>query len=201
MNAIMMTRMYFRVKGRPPDDWAANVSNEFKQHFKQIFLNDSYWREVLGHWMASLPQKSKSLERAEPTNITLNGREMRNKADVDEELERKGHDEICPISKFAVFMPMLSTRGCVKGFHGLENNTAYESIRSADLAHRIHVQKMEKGAFDIEPLAPGIAAAGNGIAAAGKGLHVAGWGFAVASTVAGFGYGAGCIIRAFRSKE
>ncbi len=100
---------------------------------------------------------------------------------------------------------MLSTRGCVKGFHGLENNTAYESIRSADLAHRIHLQKLEKGVFDIESLAPGIAAAGNGIAAAGKGIgqgiHVACWGVAFAVAGACLGHGAGCIIKALKAKE
>jgi hypothetical protein len=149
--------------------------------------------------------KSNSHEQAVPTNITLNGREMHNQVDVEEELERKGHDYVCPISKFAELTPMLSTRGCVKGFHGLENNTAYESIRSADLAHRIHLQKLEKGVFDIEPLAPGITAAGNGIAAAGKGIgqgfHVACWGVAFAVAGAGLGHGAGCIIKALKAKE
>ena len=180
--------------------------NDLKQHpheldFKQIIRNDSYWRNYLRPWTASLLQKSKSHEQAVQTNITLNGREMHNQVDVDEELERKGHDYMCPISKFAVLTPMLSTRGCVKGFHGLENNTAYESIRSADLAHRIHLQKLEKGVFDIEPLAPGITAAGNGIAAAGKGIYVASWGVAFAVAGAGLGYGAGCIIKALKAKE
>ncbi len=103
---------------------------------------------------------------------------------------------------------MLSTRGCVKGFHGMENNTAYESIRSADLAHRIHMQKLDKGRFDVEPLAPGIATAGKGIASAGEGIAAAGKGFHVASSPvaigvsgAGMGYGVGCVIKACKGSQ
>ena len=170
----------------------------YELDFKQIYRNDAYWRNYLRPWISALNQKSKSMEK---TNITLNGREMRTEVDVNEELERKGHDDMCPISRFSALMPILSTRGCVKGFHGLENNTAYESIRSADLAHRIHMQKLEKGIFDVEPLAPGIAAAGEGIAAAGKGFHVASWGAAIGVSSAGLGYGVGCVIKACKGNQ
>ena len=67
------------------------------------------------------------------------------------------------------------------------------------------MQKLEKGIFDVEPLAPGIAAAGEGIAAAGKGFgqgfQVASWGATIAVSFAGFGYGVGCIIKAFKGNQ
>jgi hypothetical protein len=177
------------------------VFSPYELDFKQIIRNDEHWQYYLRPWVTAVPQKSDSFQQAAPTNITLNGRTMRNKRDTDAELERKGHDEMCPISRMARLMPILSTRGCVKEFYGLENNTAYESVRSADLAHRIHVQKMEQGVFDIEPLAPGITAAGNGIAAIGRGLNVVGWGVAVGVAGVGLGYGAATIIKALKKKE
>jgi hypothetical protein len=44
--------------------------------------------------------------------------------------------------------------GCVKTFSGLEPNTEYESVRSDEMAYRLHREKMEKGFMDLEPLAP-----------------------------------------------
>ena len=98
-------------------------------------------------------------------NITLNGKTIQNENDVNTELKRKGHDLMCPLSAFSTWSPILSTRGCVKSFGGLDGNTKYTSCRSEELAHRLHVEKMENGVLDLEPLAP-----------AAKGVYFAGLG-------------------------
>ena len=110
-------------------------------------------------------------------NITLNGRAMHSEYDVKIELARKDHDLICPLSAFLSWSPMLSTRGCVKSYWGLDGNKKYESCRSKELAHRIHVEKMEKGILDLEPIAPAAASAAKGALYAGAGIG-AGIGFA-----------------------
>ena len=114
---------------------------------------------------------SASLEARHAVNITLNGRAMHSEHDVKKELSRKGHDLMCPLSAFSSWSPMLSTRGCVKSYWGLDGNTKYESCRSEELAHRLHMEKMENGVLDLEPLAP--AAKGIQAMGVGTGLGVA----------------------------
>ena len=95
----------------------------------------------------------------------VNGREMKNEEDVKIECARKGHDLICPKSWYR----LMQVRGCVKTFSGLEPNTEYESVRSEEMAYRLHMEKMEKGVMDLEPIAPGIKWMGIGMALAGMG--------------------------------
>jgi hypothetical protein len=121
-------------------------------------------------------------------NITLNGRAMHSVHDVKDELERKGHDLMCPLSSFSIWSPILSTRDCVKSFSGLDENTKYESCRSEELAHRLHVAKMERGVIDLEPIAP----AAN---VAGAGVHYAGLGAGVGAAF----YGAGTFLKALKA--
>jgi hypothetical protein len=66
----------------------------------------------------------------------------------------------------------MQGRGCVKTFSGLEPNTAYESVGSEDMAYRLHMEKMEKGVMDLEPIAPAAYWMGVGVAAAGVGYGV-----------------------------
>ncbi len=42
-----------------------------------------------------------------------------------------------------------------KGFDGSEKNTAYESVRSEEMATGLHLEKVSNGIIDLEPLAPG----------------------------------------------
>ncbi len=122
-------------------------------------------------------------------NITLNGRAMHSAYDVKTELERKAHDLMCPLSAFSILSPMLSTRGCVKSFSGLDGNTKYESCRSEELAHRIHMEKLEKGVLDLEPLAP-----------AAKGAqYAAGLGVGLGVGVAGVGAGVSMVLKALKA--
>ena len=115
-------------------------------------------------------------------NITLNGKTIQNENDVKDELKRKGHDLMCPLSAFSTWSPILSTRGCVKSFGGLDGNTKYTSCRSEELAHRLHEEKMENGVLDLEPLAKGAHYAGSG-------AYYAGLGFGLGAGFVGLGFG------------
>ena len=118
---------------------------------------------------------------------TVNGREMKNQEEVNAECKNKGHDLICPKKWYL----LMQTRGCVKTFSGLEPNTAYKSVRSEEMAYRLHMEKMDKGVLDLEPIARFAPAAywmGVGV---GVGVAVAGVGVACA----GVGYGVGYIIQ------
>ena len=105
---------------------------------------------------------------------------MKNEEDVKIECARKGHDLICPKSWYR----LMQVRGCVKTFSGLKPNTKYESVRSEEMAYRLHLEKMEKGVMDLDT--PGIKwmgiGVGVGIAGAGLGIGAAG----VAVLVHGF---------------
>ncbi len=126
---------------------------------------------------------SASLEARRAVNITLNGRAMHCEHDVKKELNRKGHDLMCPLSAFSIWSPMLSTRGCVKSYWGLDGNIKYESCRSEELAHRLHMKKMENRGLDLEPLAP----AAKGIQAMGVGVQAMGVGTGLGVAFAGLG--------------
>jgi hypothetical protein len=111
----------------------------------------------------------------------VNGREMKNEEDVKIECARRGHDLICPKSWYR----LMQVRGCVKTFSGLEPNTEYESVRSEEMAYRIHMEKMEKGVMDLDT--PGInwMCIGVGVGTAGIGV-----GF--------FFAGVGCLVNSFK---
>ena len=74
----------------------------------------------------------------------------------------------------------MQGRGCVKTFSGLEPNTAYESIRSEEMAYRLHMEKVEKGVMDLEPIAP------------------AAYWMSIGMAAAGVGYGVGCVIQSWK---
>jgi hypothetical protein len=103
----------------------------------------------------------------------VNGREMKSEEDVKTECARRGHDLICPKSWYS----LMQVRGCVKTFSGLEPNTEYKSVRSEEMAYRLHREKMEKGIMDLD--IPGInwmcIGVGIGMAGAGMGFLVHGF--------------------------
>jgi hypothetical protein len=103
---------------------------------------------------------------------TVNGREMKNEEDVKTECAGKGHDLICPKSWYRLMLLQVPARDCVKTFSALEPNTAYESVRSEEMAYRLHREKVEKGIMDLEPIAPAIKwmGIGIGVGSAGFGL-------------------------------
>ena len=110
----------------------------------------------------------------------VNGREMKNEEDVKIECARKGHDLICPKSWYR----LMQVRGCVKTFSSLEPNTEYESVRSEEMAHRLHLEKMEKGIMDLDT--PGIKWMGIGVAGAGLGIAAIGVAAVVTSVAQAF---------------
>jgi hypothetical protein len=119
---------------------------------------------------------SSPLESQDAVNITLNRRAMKSENDVKNELKRKKHDLICPLNAFSIWFPRLSTRGCVKNFWDLDWNTKYESRRSEELAHRLHVERKKNGELTLEEFAPAARAMGIGAAFAGLGAAFAGLG-------------------------
>ena len=70
---------------------------------------------------------------------------------------------------------------CVAGFEGMDANTSYVSVRSDDTAHKIQLEKSEKGVVDFEPFRDGVTAMGFGV------------GFGVAAR----GIGIPTLVRAF----
>jgi hypothetical protein len=106
------------------------------------------------------------------TTYTLNDKTVKGPEDVIRQLQNKKHDKICPEHFFLKFFPSMSTSKCVFDFAGMEPNTRYISVRSQDLAHKIHLENIEKGIVDIEPLRDGFTAIGVGVAAWGIGKGV-----------------------------
>jgi hypothetical protein len=86
----------------------------------------------------------------------------------------------------------MSTSKCVFDFAGMDSNTRYISVRSQDLAHKIHLENIEKGIVDFEPFHDGFTAIGSGMCAmgVGVGIGVAAWGI-------GKGVGTPSLIRAW----
>jgi hypothetical protein len=101
-------------------------------------------------------------------SIYLNGKNVSCDGDVREELRKKQHDLICPITYFSSISPFISNRGCVCGFEGMTDGK-YESARSQELAFAIHVDKMKNGILDLEPLRQGITFVGIGVVLLGLG--------------------------------
>jgi hypothetical protein len=112
------------------------------------------------HHGISSRRKPNTTSPVNGSKIQVNGRTMKNNADVKEELRRKRHDLICPITWLSTFMPFISNRGCVRNFEGLADGK-YETIRSEELAHTMHLNNMKNGIIDLEPLRPAIVGAGN----------------------------------------
>ena len=148
------------------------------------FMNNQSTRTFCQQFIDSTIQEIRQYS-ARQHQVILNGHVVKSKTEVENQLKAKQHDTICKIA-FSKILPILLTKGCVKGFEGMEQGCAYESVRSQDLAHRIHVEKMEQGVLDFEPLAPGFKAAGDGVKFAGLGL-----GFAFAAIGVGLGIGLG----------
>ena len=107
---------------------------------------------------------------------TLNNKPVTNSQDVHRELHRKQHDKICPENFLTNFFPSAVISRCISGFEGMEPNKRYISLRSAELAHKIHLDRLEKGMMDLEPFRDGFNAFGFGVAAMGIGVMA--WGLA-----------------------
>ena len=117
---------------------------------------------------------------------TVNGRVMKNEEELKSEFANKGHDLICP----KIWFRVMQSRGCVKKFSGLEPNTEYETVRSEELAYSLHMEKMEKGVMDLQPIAPAAYWMGVGV---GVGVAFAGAGAA--------GYGMGYLVQSFKKQS
>ncbi len=101
----------------------------------------------------------------------VNGRAMTNEEDLKSEYANKGHDLVCP----KIWYRVMQARVCVKKISGLEPNTEYETVRSEEMAYRLHMEKMEKGVMDLQPIAQFAPAAylmGAGVLCAGAGYLV-----------------------------
>ncbi len=111
----------------------------------------------------------------------VNGRVMTNEEDLKSECANRGHDLVCP----KIWYRVMHARSCVKKFSGLELNTEYETVRSEEMAYRLHMEKMEKGVMDLQPIAPAAyllaAGVGAGVLCAGMGLLGQGLGYLVQS--------------------
>ena len=107
--------------------------------------------------------------------------------EVEHELVRKRHDLFCPIENFMFLFPYMSMKGCVNNTKGLDQGREYKSVRSEELAHRIHVEKMKQGHIDLEPIRPAVTIAAIGFAAIGIG-------FGVGVAALGIGYGVSKLI-------
>ena len=120
---------------------------------------------------------------------TVNGRVMKNEEELKSECTNKGHDLICP----KIWFRVMQSRGCVNKFSGLESNTEYETVRSEELAYSLHMEKMEKGVMDLQPIAPAAYWMGVGVAGVGVGVAFAGAGAA--------GYGIGFLVQCFKKQS
>ena len=116
---------------------------------------------------------------------TLNNKPVTNSQDVHRELHRKQHDKICPENFLTNFFPSAVISRCVAGFERMEPNKRYISLRSAELAHKIHLERLEKGMMDLEPFRAGFNAFGFGVAAMGivVGIGVMAWGLGISAAV------------------
>ena len=121
------------------------------------------------------------------TQYTLNGKIVQSHQDVVREIQSKKHDMICPEHFLSTFFPSMAIAKCVAGFEGMDANTSYVSVRSDDTAHKIQLEKSEKGVVDFEPFRDGVTAIGYGVTAMGFG--VAAMGFGVGFGVAAMGFG------------
>ncbi len=111
---------------------------------------------------------------------------MTDEEDLKSECANKGHDLVCP----KIWYRVMQARGCVKKISGLEPNTEYETVRSEEMAYKLHLEKMEKGVMDFQPIAPAIYLMGAGVLCAGAG---AGAGAA--------GYGLGYLVQSFKKSK
>ena len=97
-----------------------------------------------------------------------------NGQDIDEEqfkviMRDKTHDVACPAWLFGHW----KLSGCVRHFNGLEPHKSYHTMPSAELAHQIHINKMDKGIIDMEPVAEAAKIAAVGFAIAASGFAIA----------------------------
>ena len=84
--------------------------------------------------------------------------------EVEQDLVRKRHGFLCPIQKFMFLFPYMSRKGCVNNAKGLDQGREYKSVRSEEMAHRIHIEKLKQGIVDLEPIRPALTIAAFGFA-------------------------------------
>ncbi len=94
------------------------------------------------------------------TQYTLNGKIVQSHQDVVREIQSEKHDMICPEHFLSTFFPSMAIAKCVAGFEGMDANTSYVSVRSDDTAHKIQLEKSEKGVVDFEPFRDGVTGIG-----------------------------------------
>ena len=66
------------------------------------------------------------------------------------ELWHKNHDLVCP--RTWLFSFGRSYHQCITAFEGMDKEKSYVTMRSIELARRIHLQMVENGILDLEPL-------------------------------------------------
>ena len=103
--------------------------------------------------------------------------------EVEHELVRKRHDLLCPIQKFMFLFPYMSRKGCVSNAKGLDQGREYKSVRSEELAHRVHIEKMKQGILDLDPIRPAVTIAAFGFAMIGVGVAALGIGYGVSKLI------------------
>lgn len=104
-------------------------------------------------------------------------------------LQSKNHDLACPNQWFTTFG--RSYQHCVRKFEGLDPGVHYVTVRSAELAHQIHLQLVENGILDLEPLRDGATWLGIGI---GVGMLAFGVGIGAGVFVIGCSF----LVRSFK---
>ena len=90
----------------------------------------------------------------------VNGRRLTS-AQVVQEMINKEHDFLCERNWLG--WPNWNT--AVHSFNALEENKSYVTTRSADYAHRIHLNNLRNGVLDLEPIAGSVGFTLFGIAA------------------------------------
>ena len=104
----------------------------------------------------------------------MHGIEVTDQNRLAAQLENKQHDLICPVNTLASWIPILKHSCCVCSFAEMDAGQKYQSVRSEELAHSIHIQKKEKGVLDLEPFRDG--------------WNAVTWGVGIGCTLFGLGY-------------
>jgi hypothetical protein len=83
---------------------------------------------------------------------TINGVE-RNRDELLRELRVRDHDLICKVGLWTWLLGP-NYHHAMKSFDALEDNAKYVTARSAEHAWKIHLENVEKGVVDLEPIRP-----------------------------------------------
>ncbi len=89
----------------------------------------------------------------------MNGRPLR-REDLHRELIVRNHDVICE-SGALTWLLGPNYRNAVKSFDALKDDAHYVTARSTEHAWRIHIENLDKGAVDFEPLRPALVLVGS----------------------------------------